>query len=198
MNSPAILWMYWTDTLNKHSQCGPVCTPGKLDWHRLVKVAAHGLETWLRNQNVCQNRGFWKGSLTSLNSPSFWMNTLNFLQLLSPHHGCFQISISSTDFLNLFLNTRMFTLSITITTLAYYLKATELHCISIGRHNMRAQPNALANLPRSSCFGGPSEISAVWLWSGYFALPDCCLQSTCSQGDKCSWFNVDVYAFQGM
>lgn len=83
---------------------------------------------------------FWNSLLTSLTSPSFWKYTLSFLQLLSSHHGCFQISILSTDFLILFIdNSHTFTLSITIIMLVYHLKATKLHCISIGRHNTRAR-----------------------------------------------------------
>jgi len=68
--------------------------------------------------------------------------------------------------------------------LAYHLKATKLHCISMSRENTTAQPNALANPSRCYSFRGPSETSAVWLSSGCFALLEHCLRRICSQGDR--------------
>lgn len=130
MNSPAVLRMHWTDTW--------IQTPSM--WTSL-----HALQTGLKQKSwlqymawkagykpkICSTpTDFWKSLLTSPTSPSFWKYTLNFVELLSSHHRCFQVSIPSTDFLILFINnTCTFTLSITIITLPYHLQATKWHCL---------------------------------------------------------------------
>lgn len=162
MNSFAIFWMHWTDTW--------IQTPSKCTH---VRVLQSGLkkDSWL--QNVVWKAGY-KTKICTKPTEIFlkvcslaWLclpfeNTLlNISQLLSPHHECFKISVLRTGFLIVFINNNhTVTLSTTIITLVYHLKATKLHRISTGRKN--TTPNALANPSRCYSFRGPSASSAVW------------------------------------
>lgn len=126
-----------SNTIKVHSFC-------LAKWTEMgIMGAICDLESWLQNQNLYQTKShliFFKKLLTSLTLPSFWKYTLNIPQLVSSHCDHFQISVLRTDFLIVFNNnTHTVTLSTTIITLAYHLKATKSHYISTGRNNTTAK-----------------------------------------------------------
>lgn len=142
MSSFEIFWVHWTDTrIQTPSKCTVSVLQSGLKWESWVQYviwkAGYKTKTCTKPSHIWY---FFKKLLTSLTLPSFWKYTLNIPQLVSSHCDHFQISVLRTDFLIVFNNnTHTVTLSTTIITLAYHLKATKSHYISTGRNNTTAK-----------------------------------------------------------